>query len=427
MKLLTKYNRANITATITVLILSSICYYFILHFVLLQQVDDALRVEEQEILDHVKRINALPIASSYADQQITFEPVPAAVGRQFSSGQLFNKVEKRNEYTRRLRFSLKVNNQYYLANIDKSQEETEDLAKIILLITSGMVLILLFVLLLLNRLLFNRLWQPFHSTLSQLSKFEVTNVSEIQFQPTEITEFKELNDTVGKMTHSVKRDYHALKSFTENASHEIQTPLAIIQSKLELLTQGENLKEEQLISIQTIQQASNRLSKLNQSLLLLTKIENQQFQLQHEVNFEDLFNRMFSEYEELLQAKNIRVEKKVEAPCFASMNDALSEILVSNLLVNAIKHNIEGGKITVELHRTGFSICNSGPQIESDPMELFGRFIKQQPGSDSLGLGLAIVKTICQRYNFNVVYSVDNGIHCLKILFAPAQIKPTTS
>ena len=212
----------------------------------------------------------------------------------------------------------------------------------------------------------------------------------------------------------MSRDYEEIKSFTENASHEIQTPLSIIKSRLELLSQSD-LSEDQMNTIQSVYEATNRLSKLNQSLILLTKIDNQQFSESEEVNMSILINKHLSNYEELISAKLITIKKNIRDNVKININETLAEILVSNLITNAIKHNIDKGVIEIILTGHQISISNTGIPLQSESSELFERFKKDKVSSESLGLGLSIVKKICERYGFTVTYHYSDLLHTVSI------------
>ena len=418
MKLLTKYNRVNILAAILVLLISSFCYYFILRFVLIHQLDDDLKIEEQEILTYAKTHDALPVESSYKDQRISFfDAAQSFVQRKFISHHIYNPYEKERELTRILVFPLTVNGKLYRVEVSKSQEGTEDLLQLIVIITISVVILLLLILFIVNRVLFNKLWQPFNQGLTALKKFSLSTVQNPQLQSSNIDEFNELNDSIMVMTGRVLKDYDSLKDFTENASHEIQTPLAIIKSKLELLLQMENLREEQMRNIQTIADAVNRLSKLNQSLLLLTKIENNQFSINQEVSFENIIKRSFDHYEELIAAKQLTIELSMEDPHPILMNETLAEILVSNLMTNAIRHNMENGSIKVVLTQRELVISNTGRSLHTNPTDFFERFKKDSLHADSLGLGLSIVKKITDLYKFDISYRYLQGMHTIAIRF----------
>jgi signal transduction histidine kinase len=417
MKLLAKYNRLNIIATVIVLLVGGICYYFILHFVLLKQLDNDLKIEEQEIRDYVYENKALPNAANYKDQEIHFEETVIPIKRKFESLDVY--MGKHDEFNtnRVLFFSMNISSKNYKISISKSQQETEDLIQLIVSITLALVALLLFILFIINRFVFNKLWHPFHNTINELKKFDVSSNNTLKLHHSNINEFNDLNNAVAKMSHRVVKDYESLKSFTENASHEIQTPLAIIQSKMELLVQGENFTSVQLKNIQTINDEISRLSKLNKSLLLLTKIDNNQFIETEKIELSNILNKQLNNYEELFEAKNIIVTKKLEDSSAILMNETMAEILITNLITNAIKHNINNGAINIVLNKKQLIINNTGKKLTTNTVDLFERFKKEKPESDSLGLGLSIVKKICERYRFTVNYDYANSLHSIEITF----------
>jgi signal transduction histidine kinase len=418
MKLQAKYNRINIVATIVVLLAGGLCYYFILSFVLLHQLDKDLKVEEQEIKDYVKLYGMLPNAANYKDQKIIFEPLDETViKRKIMSVVIYNDIEKEEIPSRQLIFPILCNGKNYKVSITKSQEETEDLIQLIVFITLALVALLLLVLFIINRFMLNKLWNPFNNTLYEIQQFNVVNTKPIRFEASSINEFDELNKAVSTMSERVVKDYDALKSFTEDASHEIQTPLAIVNSKLELLIQAENYTETQLQDIQTIQAEINRLSKLNQSLLLLTKIENQQFVEIAAVDIVKLITLQLNNYEELFSSKQISIKINSKEEIILAMNETLAQILISNLITNAIKHNIKNGSIEITLLENELIVANTGSALTNHPKTLFERFKKDKVNAESLGLGLSIVKKICERYNFKVNYIYENGLHIIKVLF----------
>ena len=417
MKLLVKYNRVNILATIIVFMIGGLCYYFILHYILLDQLDSDLELKEQEIIDYVRKNNKLPGSVNYNDQKISFEPTVIPVIRKISSADILDTAEGENVSTRQLVFEINISGKNYKASVSKSQQETEDLIGLIVTITLSTVILLLLVLFIVNRLLLNKLWHPFNNTLHDLKLFNVNNKSAITPAKSGIDEFNELNNAVATMSDRVVKDYNALKSFTENASHEIQTPLAIVNSKLELLMQSENFTEGQMKDIETIHGEIRRLSKLNQSLLLLTKIDNRQFTETREVDLASIIIKHLNNYEELIAAKRISLIKNIEAPVEVLINETMAEVLITNIISNAIRHNIEEGRIEIRLDKNRLTILNTGPALNSKPHELFGRFKKDKPQSESLGLGLSIVKKIVEQYGFSINYYYQNELHRITITF----------
>ena len=416
MKLFTKYNRINIGATILVLLVGGCCYYFILRSVLIHQLDKDLKIEEQEIKDYVQLNKTLPDAADYKGQKILFELSPA-VQRKIESIDIYDSTEDETVPGRQLTFSINSEGKDYKVSIIKSRQETEDLVQLIVMLTLAIVVLLLLLLFIINRFVLNKLWLPFNNTLTELKQFNLSNKKALQLKASNISEFKELNSAVTEMSNSVLKDYEALKSFTENASHEIQTPLAVINSKLELLMQSENFTEQQVQYIQQIQGETSRLSKLNQSLLLLTKIDNQQFKHSEEVDIGKIINKQLNNYEELIAAKGITLTKHIETGSIVLMNETMAEVLLVNLIANAIKHNMNNGTIDIKLNKDQLIVSNTGPALHSEPTEMFERFKKDKVNSDSLGLGLSIVQKITEQYGFTVRYDYTDTMHTVTISF----------
>jgi signal transduction histidine kinase len=418
MKLIAKYNRVTIPIIIGILLISSIGYYFILHRILTYQLDKDLRIEREEILQHIKETAQLPETSDYKDQQVSFQRTTKNQFKDFySTLDIYNKREHEMESFRRIDFFITQGGQHFIATVNKSQEEAEHIISLILTITLIIIAILLLILFVSNRFLLSKLWKPFRNTLEQLNQFNFISKNKIALQKTDIDEFKELNETVLFITQKVTKDYEMLKGFTENASHEIQTPLAIIKNKIELLSQSENLTETQINVLQSLDEAAARLSRLNQSLLLLAKIENLQFAHVDTINFSSMLNRYIDNFDELAQAKGLKISKTIEDNVVMRMNESLAEILISNIISNAIKHNFDNGSILVELNDKYFRVSNTGPQPHSDTRELFERFKKESSSGDSLGLGLSIVKTTTDIYGFSISYDFKQQ-HIIEITFS---------
>ncbi|MEO9020890.1 MAG: HAMP domain-containing sensor histidine kinase [Ginsengibacter sp.] len=418
MRLITRYNRVNIPITIAMLMISGIAYYFILHFVLSHEVDKDLQIEKQEIIHYVTEKDVLPESSNYKDQQIEFRPTALThFETRLSTEEIYNKHEDENEPFRRIDFLIKQNGNSYIATVKKSEQETEDIVQLILVITLSVIAVLLLILFINNRFLLNKLWKPFNDTIAQLKQFNLSSKTELKLVPTDIDEFRGLNEAALFMTQKVKGDYESLKEFTENASHETQTPLAIIKNKIELLSQSENLDESQVNIIQSLNEAASRLSRLNGSLLLLAKIENRQFGSIQNVNISSILRRHIENFEELAQAKNIHFVVNIAKDVFVSMNESLAEILISNIITNAIRHNYTDGEIKIDQDEYGLIVSNTGVVPHGKTSGLFERFKKDSSSRDSIGLGLSIVKTICETYGFKVSYDYIEERHLVKIYF----------
>ncbi|HZY37278.1 MAG TPA: HAMP domain-containing sensor histidine kinase [Mucilaginibacter sp.] len=428
MKLRARYNYVNLVTTVVVLLFTGIVYYQAISWILINQKDKALRVEEQEIFDYVNLNHQLPQTFESNDQHITFSPaVPGSVKREYIDTTYFEKWgggQKRRhrhkaageyETGRGLVSAVAVGDKYYKILIVESTVETEDLIRLIFTITIAVILLLLAVLLITNRLILNRLWQPFYNIMKELRLFRLTDNRDMPKLDTNIDEFKELNAAVTDMAGRAKLDYKDLKIFTENASHELLTPIAVINSKLDSLIQTENFSERQSKLLTDLYGAVARLNRLNQSLLLLAKIENRLLHEQVGIDMKALVEETLGQFEEifqdrLIQVKSVLAEKEIYA------NPYLAEVLLNNLINNAIRHNYKGGDILIELTSEKLVIQNTGDEPELKSEKIFTRFHKSSR-SEGSGLGLTISKQICESYNFKLAYSFSNGYHTFTVKF----------
>ena len=206
-------------------------------------------------------------------------------------------------------------------------------------------------------------------------------------------------------------DYQSLKRFTEDASHEIQTPLAVIQSKLETLVQYPDLKKDQAELIKSAYSSVQRISKLTQTLLLLTKIANDQFPEKRSMNLSDLLEEKIKLFEDQINGKSLTLKKEIEPDCFLETNFFLAESMIVNLVGNAVKHCITGGIINIRLNKSKLEILNSGVSFSVLSSKLFERFFKVNASSESQGLGLSIVKEICSLNEWKIGYLYEDNQH----------------
>lgn len=415
MKLFTKYNRINISATIFTFLLGSIAFYFVLDYVLTRQLKETLRSEQFEIVHFVEEHHSLPEIQNTRHQWITVEKSNAKINKSyFQNSSYFNKTENENESVKQLLFTIEVGGQNYLITVNKSEAETEDLLKLIILVTIGMIALILLLNYLINRKLINKIWQPFYKTIDDIKTYQVSDKQPMQLLKEPIDELNLLNDSLNKMTQSIYREYAALKSFTENASHEMQTPLAVIRSKIDLLLQQSELKEQSLQQILSIEDAAQRLSKLHQSLLLLTKIENKQFVLNEQVDLKKIILEKIIEREELIDSKKLKIVTNYRE-VILSFHHHLAEILFNNLLNNAIKYTPENGTIDIELNENFICFKNDATSEALDANKIFQRFYKPSDSGDGTGLGLAIIKEICNLAGFTILYSFNHHQHIFLI------------
>jgi len=270
---------------------------------------------------------------------------------------------------------------------------------------------------LLNVFVVGKLWAPFRDTLVRLRKHNFLSEKPLELPGSSTTEFQELNDTVKTMTERIQGDMQRLKEFAENASHEMQTPLAIIVSELESLLDISGLDEQQIGSIRVANKAAARLSSLNRTLLLLTRIEGAEYLEKETISIVEEVEAVLDDYAELLSSKELKIAKHYTGSLTVEMNRSLARILTSNLLKNAVVHSDPGGTVRISSGESTLVVENTGHPLQRAPETLFERFKKDNQTYPSLGLGLSIVKSICDMNHFSVSYANQGNIHTLTIIF----------
>lgn len=263
-----------------------------------------------------------------------------------------------------------------------------------------------------------RLFKPFRDTLTRIQNFKLYEKEYLPAQKTSVKEFNDLNRFVEEMTRKAVTDYKNLKEFADNASHELQTPLAIAKGKLELMTQTP-LNSEQYRYVESLEKSIKKLSRLSESLAILTKIENLEFTNSHKINLSDLIRESIESFRELIELNNLSIETEIRDNVEIKMHPVMADILWTNLFQNAIHHNVADGTIRIQLTDDKLIVTNTGKPLEVDPSELFERFRKADQNSRSIGLGLSIVKRIVDQNNLQISYTCQNTHHHIEIILKP--------
>jgi signal transduction histidine kinase len=293
-----------------------------------------------------------------------------------------------------------------------------------LLIKAGLAegiifIVLLVAIVIVNRRTSARLWTPFYTTMDGIRDYDIRQDKPLVLDArTGVEEFDRLNQTLLALIDHVDQAYRNQKQFTENASHELQTPLAIIRSKVELLMESPGLTEDNALLLQEITEANERLSQMNKNLLLLTRIENSQFPEVESIALSPLLERLTHFFKEYYETEVARTTTTIQPDVCLTANPALIEMLINNLLRNAYVHNLPGGWVDIRLTPTALLIENTGPVIQEDPGRLFDRFRKGRVDSRTTGLGLALVRQIAQLYHYDVNYTYRDGVHRLEVSFS---------
>ncbi|TDQ80188.1 sensor histidine kinase [Sphingobacterium yanglingense] len=311
---------------------------------------------------------------------------------------------------RGLKTNIKINNRDYVLIVETNVEETEETVAYIAMLTLVFFLILVAGFWFLSRRSSKKLWQPFQDTLHKLKSFQLNSQKQIDFLPTDTTEFVELNATLDKLLQHNITAYRNQKEFTENASHELQTPLAILKNQVDILLQSSDLTERQYHIAEEMNKALIRSARINKNLLLLAKIENNQFDQTELIPFDVLVHQIIDGLQEYFVSRNISLSTAIQAGIVVEGNRGLTEVMINNLVINAIRHTSAGGSITLTLSKSEFEVRNSGVQALRTDL-LFKRFSRMSTDSNGSGLGLSIVQEISRLHGWNASYRFENGEH----------------
>ena len=420
MKLLTKANIYFSSTALLVLILSGIIVFFMLQYIIRDEIDERLLDQKNKLTRAIQRGNNPISLFAVMDSSIQISlPVNPEVDTAtvLADTSFFNDLEREIIPYRLIRFPVKLNGELRFVTIFQSLIDREELIEAIFYSFFVVLIIMISSIIIADILGMRHLWKPFRQILNQIRLFDFHKNKSFDMVETNISEFKELNKELNWMTDKLTADYFAIKEFSENASHEMQTPLAIILSKLELLLQRKDFNEESIQALMSAHKAAVRLSRLHNNLNLLSRIENKEFTEMQSVSFETLINDQVENINDLIILKNLTLESNLNGNPLITGNVFLLEIMLSNLLMNAIKHNIKGGNIRINLSDIEFSISNTGNAPEFPPEKMFERFRKGKSSSDSTGLGSAIVQQICILHRFKISYTFHDEQHFFNISF----------
>jgi signal transduction histidine kinase len=413
MKLAAQYTRASMTVTVIVLLIAGGLYYFATSFLADHQFDRDLTEEYGEMNQFVQQHQRFPRPFEFDSYQAKFQPIGKFVPPRFAD--TVTKVPDGFDPGRAIIATINLKGINYRMIIVESKETTQNLLQLILVITLISAIVLLVALFITNRLLLAGLWRPFYKLLQRLDTFSHTGRSDQEQLNIVVDEFSELQRAINTMEEKADAEYQTLKAFTENASHEMMTPVTVITTKLDNIIQDENLSEAHLKQLEDIYNAGNKLSKLSQSLLLLVKIDHQLISESEPLPFDQLVAKKIGQFAETAEEKNIAITTNL-SPVTVTASAHLVDILLNNLLGNALRHNYNGGSIDIQLDENRLLISNTGISEALDANSIFERFQKSAD-SDGTGLGLTIARNIAQVYNWSLTYSFVSGFHVFRVDF----------
>lgn len=408
MKLLNKTLQYYFWLSIVLLMVAIPVFYFVLQRLVISNIDASLVATKTQLIPRLRVMEIRPGGPQpRLEDGVTLEKAP----RQPEGDSLYTA-----DRHRLLTSYLVINQETYRLQIRSSLADHQRLIGSIIILQSVLLILLLTGLLLINQSLARRIWKPFYQTLRKLRAYKVDDPAPLQLAPSDISEFEELNAAVEQLAERSRQSYLSQKEFAENASHELRTPLAVFQGKLEMLMQTTPLSEQQAALIRELADASHRMSRLNKGLLLLTRIQNGQFPDTANVSVRQAARHLLAQYEPQVAQKGLRVEEDWLDELWVNMSPNLLEVLLGNLLSNAIRHNLPGGKIVVKGANGVLTVSNTGQAYPLQEDRIYQRFAKNSKDAESMGLGLEIVRKICDLYGFDVKYGWDLGMHSFQVI-----------
>lgn len=426
-KLLHRPFKAFTIYALVILACSVPVYYLVVDFIWLSELDEHNQIVKERIQESFSKIsieqgelNSLVENWEKLQPGTRLSPAATSIAAPDSSYTITRKnvYSKRDEIDRFRGLScyININGKPYHLQIETNVEETHETILAITIVALLFFILLVAGFIVLNKRIARKTWLPFHTTLDKLKEFDLTQQRAISFDKTEVDEFQELNRSLGSLIDKNVSVYSQQKTFIENASHELQTPLAVLRSKLDLLLQDKNITNDQFEILSAIELPVARITRINKNLLLLAKIENNQFADKEEVSLAEIVGETLELLSDYITTKQMAVDKKLEGELTLLCNKTLLETLISNLLINAVVHSSGKGPLSVRLSGKTLTVSNTG-QVALDRERIFERFIVSSTETANSGLGLAIVREICSRYGWHVSYAFDRGFHSFSVTF----------
>ena len=403
MKLITKSSLTFISASVLFFLVGSIIMYFSVRTIFSSNLNDTLLDKK---INLEKLINPDNVERFYSND-VFVSKINSEIPSSFSDTVL---IENRKYVLyRKIDFQYFASNQYYKISILHPQRKTDVLVSKIVIMNVGLAFIFFLILFFVNRHSLKNTLKVFYSTISKLEQFDWSNNDELHLDSAHIFEIKKMNSVIQKMADTIRKDFELQKEYTENVSHELQTPLAIIISKADELMQSDNLTKEQMEQLALLMETTNRLSKINQALIFLTKIDNRFYTEGFTFSLNQLLKDQLELFSDLVKDNNIKIKLNLLDSTHIYMDKYLAETMINNLIRNAISHNNNTKEISISIENNCFIISNSGEKLPFPKEKIFDRFSRSSTNKKSLGIGLSVVKSICELYNFELSYSQENS------------------
>lgn len=415
------------TSLVLTLVLAvwAVGFYWALMEEVNDEVDDSLEDYTEVIVTRSLAGQELPSASIGSNNQYYLREVTEAYAHshphiRYADRDVYIREKKEFEPARVLTTIFRSEDgRYHEVEVSTPSIEKNDLRESIFYWMVFLYVSLLLTFICINALIFHRNMRPLYVLLQWLDRYELGKKNLPLNNPTGITEFRTLNEAAVRNAERNERLYEQQKEFIGNASHEMQTPLAICQSRLETLLEEEGLTEHQMGELIKTRRTLQNLTRMNRSLLLLCKIENGQFQTTDRVTWNTLLDTYIDDYRQVFAHRHIDTTVEERGTFVTEMDESLASTLLTNLLKNAFVHNRPEGFIRITIDNDRFTIRNTGVEEPLDTEQIFTRFYHTSGREGSTGLGLPMVEAICRLYRMCVSYRYEDALHVFEVKRTP--------
>ncbi|WP_241077782.1 sensor histidine kinase [Flavimarina sp. Hel_I_48] len=408
--MLRKASTTFLFSSAVIMIVSAVALYIYTSFLLKDEIEEELFSDK----DRIERLLTDDPELKGIPPIMTVEKVNNPQEEQLVDTLIYDPLQDEIELFRQLSGTKMIHGQHYRVAVRAMVIESENILFAIVFTFLAIIFLAFVFLFYLNRSRNEKLWKPFFINLEKLKGFSLQSGTGLNFIESNILEFDELNREMKSLTQKVSADYGNLKQFTEDVSHEIQTPLAIMQAKIDTLINDQDISERQYGELSSLQDDIQRLKQLNKRLSLLVKIDNDQFTAEKMIGLDRI---LMEGIENLRELTAVQIDQNIEANVLVKIDPYLASVLFNNLLSNAIRHNMAGRPVEVHLTGESLRIMNHGDGPLHHPERIFERFYRESNQVDSTGLGLSIVKKICDYYGFVPSYSFVDGNHIFYVSF----------
>ncbi|WP_264536637.1 sensor histidine kinase [Flavobacterium sp. N1736] len=417
-KLLHKTTRSFLVFAVIILLISAPVFYYISQWLYIYETEEVLLMHKGEFVkESHKNFTPADIAAwNKYNRDVMIVPDIGITKDSIIGKMMFDATAGEEEPFYLIYAPVEINGKRYTYTEKINLLEMEGMVFSVAAMFFFIIIILLTGVIWLSKTTSEKLWKPFYNTLNQIHDFEIDKNKPPHFIATDIDEFDRLNKSLEQLIEKNTAIYKSQREFVENAAHELQTPLALFQTKIDTLSQLE-LNKEQSNLVGSLSKDVSRLNRLNKNLLLLSKIDNEIYLEKSDVSINEYLKKHLDFFTEQASSKNLTVITEFTADLKINSNPALTEVLINNLFLNAIRHNEKNGKIIITTLENELLFLNTGQKTPLIMDKLFNRFSKSGPSSQGNGLGLAIVKKIAELNKWEIDYSFYNDLHSFSIKF----------